>query len=454
LKKQKVLKIGKWTSTVYNSNEKRIKKLLINILPNYKQIVWTEAKFKRFYIDLLNELPSRYKQKNSIELSNRLKTEIIESAIKEKLNDVSMNSIDSLDHNQLTSSISGEIINHETTQNKSENIAYTNEESIQATNQSEINETYSANPEPINEEPTNEPENYESNSSNQESTNVEPIQPINESENNLAYSANPEPINEEPTNEPENYESNSSNQESTNVEPIQPINESENNLAYSANPEPINEKPTHTTNEPEIYESNSSNQESTNVEPTQPIDESENNLAYSANPEPINEEPTHTTNKPENHESNSSNQESTNVEAIQPIDESESNRAFSANPEPINEEPTHTTNESILKISSENQEIKKELTILQSEPSYFDKTNEIHLPESDKDTLEVLLEESNQTINELLVEAEDVFTTNNLFDSDLPEFEDRISEDLRKENIFLDDDTEETFLEIIDPEEN
>ncbi|MCB1141089.1 MAG: hypothetical protein KDK54_02545 [Leptospiraceae bacterium] len=89
MKKEKVIRLGKWTSSIHNSNEKRIKTFLKSILPDYKNIEWTESLFKQFYIDILNDLPSRYKQKNSIEISGRLKNEVIISAIKEKLNDLS-----------------------------------------------------------------------------------------------------------------------------------------------------------------------------------------------------------------------------------------------------------------------------------------------------------------------------------------------------------------------------
>lgn len=85
IRKQKVLKVNRWTSNVHNSNEKRVKQYLKSILPEYKDIVWDEKRFQFFYIDVLNSLPSRYKQKNSIELSGRLKKEVIEDAIHEKL---------------------------------------------------------------------------------------------------------------------------------------------------------------------------------------------------------------------------------------------------------------------------------------------------------------------------------------------------------------------------------
>lgn len=85
---EKVIKIKKWTSDVQNSNEKRIKKLIKKILPEYKNIRWSKELFQEFYIDVLNSLPARYKQKNSIEISGRLSNEIIEDAIREKLQEI------------------------------------------------------------------------------------------------------------------------------------------------------------------------------------------------------------------------------------------------------------------------------------------------------------------------------------------------------------------------------
>ncbi|HNO24160.1 MAG TPA: hypothetical protein PKK94_14355 [Leptospiraceae bacterium] len=88
VKKEKLIKVGKWTEGIHNSNEKRIKKLLKEILPDYKEILWDEASFQRFYIEVLNSLPSRYKQKNSIELNGRLKEDILKEAIIEKLEEM------------------------------------------------------------------------------------------------------------------------------------------------------------------------------------------------------------------------------------------------------------------------------------------------------------------------------------------------------------------------------
>ncbi len=85
---EKIIKIKKWTSDVQNSNEKRIKKILKKILPEYKQIVWNKELFQKFYIDLLNSLPARYKQKNSIEISGRLPDSILEDAVHEKLREL------------------------------------------------------------------------------------------------------------------------------------------------------------------------------------------------------------------------------------------------------------------------------------------------------------------------------------------------------------------------------
>lgn len=85
---EKIIKIKKWTSDVRNSNEKRLKKLIKKILPEYKNIYWSKELFQEFYIDVLNSLPARYKQKHSIEISGRLSNEIIEDAIREKLREI------------------------------------------------------------------------------------------------------------------------------------------------------------------------------------------------------------------------------------------------------------------------------------------------------------------------------------------------------------------------------
>ncbi|MCB1180172.1 MAG: hypothetical protein KDK36_21520 [Leptospiraceae bacterium] len=87
MKREKVIKLKKWTFEIKNSNEKRIKKLLKSIIPEYKTIDWTEETFLEIYKDILNSLPARYKQKNSIELSGRLKDTILEDAIRDKLNE-------------------------------------------------------------------------------------------------------------------------------------------------------------------------------------------------------------------------------------------------------------------------------------------------------------------------------------------------------------------------------
>lgn len=88
VKVEKVIKIKKWTSSVYNSNEKRVKDCLKELLPKYKTIQWDEAKFIQFYIEVLNSLPSRYKQKNSIELTGKIKKQVLLDAISDKLDEL------------------------------------------------------------------------------------------------------------------------------------------------------------------------------------------------------------------------------------------------------------------------------------------------------------------------------------------------------------------------------
>ena len=88
VKVEKVIKIKKWTSSVYNSNEKRVKDCLKELLPKYKNIQWDEAKFIQFYIEVLNSLPSRYKQKNSIELTGKIKKQVLLDAISDKLDEL------------------------------------------------------------------------------------------------------------------------------------------------------------------------------------------------------------------------------------------------------------------------------------------------------------------------------------------------------------------------------
>ncbi len=85
---EKVIKIKKWTISIQNSNEKRVKKLIKKVLPEYKNIHWSKELFQEFYIDVLNSLPARYKQKNSIEISGRLSNQILEDAIREKLQEI------------------------------------------------------------------------------------------------------------------------------------------------------------------------------------------------------------------------------------------------------------------------------------------------------------------------------------------------------------------------------
>jgi hypothetical protein len=85
MKREKFIRLTKWTGDIKNSNERRLKKILKEEIPKYKNIKWSEDKFKDFYIDLLNSLPARYKQKNSIEISGRITEEILRDAIVEKL---------------------------------------------------------------------------------------------------------------------------------------------------------------------------------------------------------------------------------------------------------------------------------------------------------------------------------------------------------------------------------
>ncbi len=85
---ERVIKIKKWTSNIHNSNEKRVKTCLKEILPNYKNISWTEELYINFLTEILNSLPSRYKQKNSIEINGKLKKQVIKDAILEKLNEM------------------------------------------------------------------------------------------------------------------------------------------------------------------------------------------------------------------------------------------------------------------------------------------------------------------------------------------------------------------------------
>lgn len=86
---ERVIKIKKWTSNIHNSNEKRVRTCLKEILPKYKNISWTEDLFIQFLIEILNSLPARYKQKNSIEINGKLKKQVIKDAILEKLDELS-----------------------------------------------------------------------------------------------------------------------------------------------------------------------------------------------------------------------------------------------------------------------------------------------------------------------------------------------------------------------------
>jgi hypothetical protein len=90
VKIEKVIKIKKWTSSVSNSNEKRVKDCLKELIPKYKSIHWTEEKFIQFYIEILNSLPSRYKQKNSIELTGKIKKQVLLDAISDKLDELAI----------------------------------------------------------------------------------------------------------------------------------------------------------------------------------------------------------------------------------------------------------------------------------------------------------------------------------------------------------------------------
>jgi hypothetical protein len=88
---EKVLKIKKWISGIHNSNEKRVKSCLKELIPQYKNIEWSEEKFIKLYIEILNSLPARYKQKNSIELNGKIKKQTIREAVIEKLEDLKPN---------------------------------------------------------------------------------------------------------------------------------------------------------------------------------------------------------------------------------------------------------------------------------------------------------------------------------------------------------------------------
>ncbi len=88
MKKEKQIKLKKWTSDIKNSNEKRVKKMFKSILPEFKSVDWNEELFKEVYKDILNSLPARYKQRNSIELNGRLKNSILEDAIRERLEEI------------------------------------------------------------------------------------------------------------------------------------------------------------------------------------------------------------------------------------------------------------------------------------------------------------------------------------------------------------------------------
>ncbi len=85
------IKIAGWTRNIRNSNEKRVLKYLKEKILQYKNIPWTEEIFLDLYIYVLNSLPPRYKQKNSIVLSGRLEEEKIRKCVEEKLVELSKN---------------------------------------------------------------------------------------------------------------------------------------------------------------------------------------------------------------------------------------------------------------------------------------------------------------------------------------------------------------------------
>jgi hypothetical protein len=86
MSRERIIRINKWTGDIKNSNEKRLKKILKEEIPKFKKIQWSETFFIEFYIEILNGLPARYKQKNSIELNGRIHEDILREAVIEKLN--------------------------------------------------------------------------------------------------------------------------------------------------------------------------------------------------------------------------------------------------------------------------------------------------------------------------------------------------------------------------------
>jgi hypothetical protein len=86
MSRERIIRLSKWTGDIKNSNEKRVKKILKEEIPKYKSIPWNEERFKDFYIEILNSLPARYKQKNSIEINGRLADDTLREAVIEKLN--------------------------------------------------------------------------------------------------------------------------------------------------------------------------------------------------------------------------------------------------------------------------------------------------------------------------------------------------------------------------------
>ncbi|MBE7412036.1 MAG: late competence development ComFB family protein [Leptospiraceae bacterium] len=83
------INISGWTKSIRNSNEKRVLKFLKEKIPSFKTIPWDEEIFLDLYISILNSLPPRYRQKNSIVLSGRLEDKKIQDCIDEKIEELS-----------------------------------------------------------------------------------------------------------------------------------------------------------------------------------------------------------------------------------------------------------------------------------------------------------------------------------------------------------------------------
>ena len=88
MSRERIIRLNKWTGDIKNSNEKRLKKILKEEIPKFKKIQWSEEYFIQFYIEILNDLPARYKQKNSIELNGRIHEDILREAVIEKLSNL------------------------------------------------------------------------------------------------------------------------------------------------------------------------------------------------------------------------------------------------------------------------------------------------------------------------------------------------------------------------------